>query len=378
MDSDANGFQRRSARQDRGRAQSVKPVTDRTTQFAGSGHVRPGQELDSPRLSAWLRSHVPEYSAPLTILQFKGGQSNPTYLLRTPVRDYVLRRKPPGQLLKGAHAIEREFRAISALGGIGFPVAQAFAYCSDPGVIGTEFYVMEMVEGRIFWDPTLPGIGRDERSALFDAMNSTIAALHGVDPVGIGLGDYAKAGNYFQRQIGRWSRQYLEDEAAGRNVDMDRLVEWLPAHIPAGDDSRVVHGDFRADNLIFHATEPKVVAVIDWELSTLGHPLADFAYHLMMYRVPPEIVGGIGGYDLAALGIPSEADYRASYCSRTGRPPIEDLEFYLAFNMFRLAAILHGIKGRIARGTASSAHARSMAAQVEPLAALAWKQIENI
>jgi aminoglycoside phosphotransferase (APT) family kinase protein len=352
-------------------------VTDRTTQFAGSGHVRPGQELDLPRLSAWLRSHVPEFSAPLTILQFKGGQSNPTYLLRTPIRDYVLRRKPPGQLLKGAHAIEREFRAISALGGVGFPVAQALAYCSDPEVIGTEFYIMQMVEGRIFWDPTLPGVGRDERSALFDAMNSTIAALHSMDPVAIGLSDYGKAGNYFKRQIGRWSRQYLEDEAAGGNVDMDRLVEWLPAHIPAGDESRVVHGDFRADNLIFHATEPKVVAVIDWELSTLGHPLADFAYHLMMYRVPPEIVGGIGGCDLGALGIPSEADYRASYCSRTGRLPIEDLDFYLAFNMFRLTAILHGIKGRIARGTASSARARSMAAQVELLAALAWKQIEN-
>jgi len=328
-------------------------------------------------LAEWLSGHVSGYGGPLAIEQFKGGQSNPTYLLHTPTRDYVLRRKPPGALLKGAHAVEREYRVLCALADVGFPVARPFALCLDEAIIGTWFYVMEMVRGRIFWDSTLPGLTAHERPVYFDAMNTTIAKLHSFDPQAIGLNDYGRGGNYFARQIARWSRQYIEDEAAGRDVNMDRLIDWLPGNIPPGEQTRVVHGDFRADNLIFHATEPRIVAVLDWELSTLGHPLADFTYHLMMYRLPPRIIGGFKGSDLKALSIPSEAEYVAAYCRRTGRDDIANLDFYIAFNMFRFAAILHGIKGRIARGTAASVHAQSMADNVEPLAALAWAQLQR-
>jgi len=352
-------------------------MTDRQSQYAGTGGVRPGQEIDVAGLERWLDSHVEGYSGPLRIEQFKGGQSNPTYKLRTPSMEYVLRRKPPGELLPGAHAVDREFRVISALARAGFPVARPYALCTDAQVIGTTFYVMQMVEGRIFWDTTLPGLSAVERPAYFDLMNATIAQLHSIDPAAVGLSDYGKPGNYFARQIARWSRQYLEDEAAGRNADMDRLIEWLPANIPPGEATSIVHGDFRADNLIFHPAEPKVLAVLDWELSTLGHPLADFTYHLMMYRLPASIIGGLQGQDLQRLGIPSESDYVAAYCRRTERDGIPNLDFYLAFNMFRFAAILHGIKGRIVRGTAASVHARSMADNVEPLAELAWAQIKG-
>jgi aminoglycoside phosphotransferase (APT) family kinase protein len=351
-------------------------MADQGSLYSGTTAMRPGQEIGAQRLDRWMLEHVEFYQGPLEIEQFKGGQSNPTYKLRTPRADYVLRRKPPGALLPGAHAIEREFRVISALAGAGFPVARPHALCEDGELIGTPFYVMQMVEGRTFWDTTLPGLTAAERPAYFDAMNATIARLHGLEPAALGLADFGKPGNYFARQIGRWSKQYLEDPAAGRNSDMDRLIEWLPAHIPPGDASSIVHGDFRADNLVFHASEPRVLAVLDWELSTLGHPLADFTYHLMMYHLPPTIIGGLHGNDCEALGIPSESDYVAAYCRRTGRNGIDDLNFYLAFNMFRFAAILHGIKGRIARGTAASSHAKSMADNVEPLAALAWAQVE--
>jgi aminoglycoside phosphotransferase (APT) family kinase protein len=314
----------------------------------------------------------------LMIEQFKGGQSNPTYKLITPERAYVLRRKPPGVLLKGAHAIEREFRVTSALSGAGFPVAQPFALCVDDSVIGTWFYVMDMINGRIFWDSTLPGLSATERPRYFDAMNETVASLHSFDVQALGLGDYGKPGNYFARQISRWSRQYLDDQAAGRELYMDRLLDWLPAHVPPGEEQSVVHGDFRPDNLVFHPTEPKVLAVLDWELSTLGHPLADFTYHLMMYRLPPTIIGGFNGNDLRLLEIPSEEEYIDAYCRRTGRDGITHLHFYLAFNMFRFAAIMHGIKGRLARGTASSAHAQSMADNVEFLAKMAWTEAESL
>jgi aminoglycoside phosphotransferase (APT) family kinase protein len=352
-------------------------MTDRQTLYAGTAGMRPGQEVDAGRLDRWMASHVPGYLGPLRVEQFKGGQSNPTYKLRTSGRDYVLRRKPPGTLLPGAHAVEREFRVISALDRAGFPVAHPYALCEDPGIIGTPFYIMQMVEGRIFWDTGLPALGAAQRAGHFDAMNATIARLHTLDPATLGLADFGKPGNYFARQIARWSRQYLEDESAGRNADMDRLIEWLPAHIPAGEDSSIVHGDFRTDNLVFHPTEPRVLAVLDWELSTLGHPLADFTYHLMMYHLPPSIIGGLAGNDCTRLGIPSETAYVTAYCRRTGRAGIPNLNFYLAFNMFRFAAILHGIKGRMARGTAASAHAKSMAENVEPLAALAWSQAEE-
>ena len=335
-------------------------MADRQSQYAGTAGVRPGQEIDRDNLQAWLRSHVEGYIGPLVIEQFKGGQSNPTYKLRTPSMDYVLRRKPPGQLLPGAHAIDREFRVISALSRAGFPVARPVALCNDTQVIGTAFYVMQMVEGRIFWDTTLPGLTVTERPAYFDLMNATIAQLHSIDPAAIGLADYGKPGNYFARQIARWSRQYREDDAAGRNPDMDRLSEWLPANIPAGDASSIVHGDFRADNLIFHPVEPKVLAVLDWELSTLGHPLADFTYHLMMYRLPASIIGGLKGQDLAALGIPSESAYVAAYCRRTNRTGIRDLNFYLAFNMFRFGR--HSARHQ---GTHGARHRRFGAREVD-------------
>ncbi|WP_298197462.1 phosphotransferase [Novosphingobium sp.] len=338
---------------------------------SGTTAVRPGYAIDEVALADWLAHHVEGYAGPLTVEQFRGGQSNPTYKLITRARAYVLRRKPPGELLPGAHAMDREARVLTALGGVGFPVARVHGFCDDPGVIGTDFYVMDMVEGRVFWDATFPGVPREERPAYFDAMNATLAALHQLDPAAIGLADYGKPGNYFARQIGRWSKQYLGDALAGRNADMDALVEWLPSAIPPGEETSVVHGDFRCDNMIFHPSEPRILAVLDWELSTLGHPLADFAYHAMMYRIPPEIVPGLGGADLGALNAPSEADYVAAYCARTGRDGLPDYPFYLAFNLFRLAAIFHGIKGRVLRGTAANAQARERAEAFPQLAALA-------
>jgi aminoglycoside phosphotransferase (APT) family kinase protein len=347
----------------------------RSEQNSGTTPVREAHRFDVGRLAEWMAHNVDGFAGPLEVEQFKGGQSNPTYKLVTPGRRYVLRRKPPGKLLPGAHAVDREYRVIAALGRQGFPVAEALGLCEDESVIGTAFYVMEMVEGRIFWEPDFPEVPREERPAYFDAMNATIAQLHLIDPEAAGLGDYGKPGNYFERQISRWSRQYEGDVEAGRVPSMDRLVEWLPANVPDdGGEARVIHGDFRCDNMIFHAAEPRVIAVLDWELSTLGHPLADFSYHLMMYRMPPGMSSGLARPDLPELNIPSEEEYVAAYCRRTGRDGIPDIDFYMAFNMFRLAAILHGIKGRVARGTAASAHAAKMVAGLEPLADLAWAQ----
>lgn len=344
---------------------------------AGTTPIREGYRFDEAALARWMEAHVAGFAGPMRVEQFKGGQSNPTYKLLTPGRSYVLRRKPPGQILKGAHAVEREAQVLGALGGTGFPVAHIYGLCTDDSVIGSWFYVMEMVEGRIFWDARFPDVGHAERPAYFDAMNETIAQLHSIDYNAVGLDSYGKPGNYFARQISRWSRQYLEDTDAGRNPDMDRLVAWLPDNIPDGDETSIVHGDFRCDNMIFHPTEPRVIAVLDWELSTLGHPLADFAYHAMMYQMPPEIVAGLAGVDLAAFNIPSEQDYVAAYCRRTGRDMIPNWGFYIAFNYFRLAAIFHGIKGRVIRGTAASAHAQERAASFPVLAALAARSMEN-
>ena len=328
---------------------------------AGTTAVREGFRFDEAALAGWMEAHVEGFAGPLTVEQFKGGQSNPTYRLVTPRRAYVLRRKPPGEVLKGAHAVDREATVLTALAKAGFPVAKVYGLCTDDSVIGSWFYVMELVEGRIFWDASFPEVPRGERAAYFDAMNAAIARLHGIDYQAIGLGDYGKPGNYFARQISRWSRQYLEDTDAGRNPDMDRLIEWLPQNIPEGDETAIVHGDFRCDNMIFHPTEPKILAVLDWELSTLGHPLADFTYHAMMYRMPPDIVAGLGNADIAALGIPSEKEYAAAYAARTGRSGFDSYDFCIAFNFFRLAAIFHGIKGRVIRGTAASSHAMERA-----------------
>lgn len=350
---------------------------DVTAANSGTTPVREGYRFDEAALARWMADNVDGFVGPLTVEQFRGGQSNPTYRLVTPGRAYVLRRKPPGELLPGAHAVDREATALSRLGEADFPVAHVHGVCTDDAVIGTWFYVMDMVEGRIFWDASFPGVPRDERPAYFDAMNAAIAQLHSFDPETIGLGGYGKPGNYFARQIARWTRQYQADDLAGRNADMDALVEWLPDNIPPGDETSMVHGDFRCDNMIFHPTEPRILAVLDWELSTLGHPLADFAYHAMMYRMPPDIVAGLKGADLQALGIPSEAEYIATYCRRTGRVAIPAFEFTVAFNLFRLAAIFHGIKGRVLRGTAASAQAAQRAKSFPTLASMARASMES-
>jgi aminoglycoside phosphotransferase (APT) family kinase protein len=352
-------------------------VTDAADNI-GTTAVRAGFAFDEIALDGWMRANVPGYAGPFSVTQFRGGQSNPTYRLDTPARAYVLRRKPPGVLLKGAHAVEREARVLGALGSVGYPVAHVHALCADADVIGTPFYVMDLVEGRVFWDATFAQVPRAERAAYFDAMNAAIADLHAIDPVAIGLADYGHPGDYFARQITRWSGQYRADTEAGRDPDMDRLIDWLQHNVPEGDDDTgIIHGDFRCDNMIFAATEPRILAVLDWELSTLGHRGADFAYHTMMYRMPPHIVAGLGGADAGALGLPSEDEYVAAYCARRGLPGLPKHDFYVAFNFFRLAAIFHGIKGRVLRGSAASAQARQRVEVLPELMQLAWAQAER-
>ena len=346
---------------------------DRTEANSGTRTVDERLRFDTAALTNWMAANVAGFAGPLTVSQFKGGQSNPTYRLDTPARSYVLRRKPPGPLLPGAHAVEREARVMAALGGAGFPVPLIHGLCEDADVIGTAFFVMDMVEGRIIWEATFPGLSPADRAAHFDAMNATIAQLHMIDPAAVGLADYGRPSNFVERQVARWSRQYEQDVEAGRVPAMDRLVEWLRANLPPDSgDARVVHGDFRCDNMIFENDQPRVAAVLDWELSTLGDPAADFVYHLMMYRMPAGMFTGLKGLDFAELGIPSEADYIAAYCARTGRSSLPNIDYLMVFVMFRLAAITHGIRGRLARGNASSDHAAATAALTEPLAALAW------
>lgn len=343
----------------------------------GTTPIRHGYEIDQTALERWMVEKVEGYRGPLSVEQFKGGLSNPTYRLRTPERDYVLRKKPPGELVKGAHAVEREARVMAALGPTGFPVPTIYGICTDESIIGTWFFVMEMMDGRILWDATLPDVPRSDRADHVMAISATMAALHNVDYTAAGLADYGKPGNYFARQIGRWSSQYLADELAGRNADMDRLVEWLPGNIPEGDETTLVHGDLRIDNMVFDPANPRVIAVLDWELSTLGHPLADFAYSALVYRMPPDIVAGLLGADLDALGIPSEQEFVADYCRRTGREDIPGWDFYIAFQFFRLAAIFHGIKGRVLRGTASNVTSRKRAEAFPRLARLGVEAMER-
>ncbi len=348
-------------------------MTSRQEMFSGTKDVGESHKFDEARLNAYLEAHVDGYRGPLTVRQFKGGQSNPTYQLITPEKRYVLRRKPPGKLLKSAHAVDREFKVISALNKVDFPVPKAHILCEDESVLGTMFYVMDFVEGRIFWEPTLPSLEPRERGAIYDAMNETLARLHLVDYNAIGLEEFGRSGNYFTRQISRWTKQYQLSETE-EIVEMNRLIEWLPENIPAENSESIVHGDYRLDNMILHPTEPRVLAVLDWELSTTGHPLGDFTYHLLQWRMPS--IDGSGNAlvenDLSALGIPSEEEYTAAYCRRTGRDRIEHLDFYFAYNFFRLAGILQGIVGRVRDGTASSAHAAQNASQVRPLAETAW------
>ncbi|MFC7536787.1 phosphotransferase family protein [Sphingomonas sp. GCM10030256] len=345
---------------------------DRTQANSGTRQVSERLRFDEAALTRWVEQHVSGFEGPLTVSQFKGGQSNPTYKLDTPGRSFVLRRKPPGKTLPGAHAVDREYRVLAALGEQGFPVPRVHALCDDEGVIGTAFYVMDMVPGRIIWEASFPGLEQASRAAHFDAMNATLARLHSFDPQAIGLGDYGKATGFVERQVARWSKQYLSDVDAGRVRDMDRLVEWLGKHLPPDSgEARIAHGDFRCDNMIFDPDTPVVRAVLDWELSTLGDPAADFTYHCLMYRMPAGIFTGLAGLDLGTLGIPSEEEYIAAYCRRSGRERIANFDYLIVFNLFRLAAILHGIKGRLARGSASSAHAAEMVKGLEPLAALA-------
>ena len=316
----------------------------------------------------------------MTVAQFKGGQSNPTYKIITADKSYVMRAKPgpAAKLLASAHAIEREYTVMTALARANMPVPKTIALCEDEGVIGRAFFLMEMVEGRVLWDPALPGMATSERSAIFDEMNRVIAALHSVDYAAIGLADYGKPGNYFARQIGRWSKQYRASETEKIEA-MDQLIEWLPLHIPAGDETTIVHGDFRLDNLIFHPSEPRVLAILDWELSTLGHPLADFAYHAMAWHVPPGAFRGIAGLDHATLGIPAAQDYVARYCARTGRAQgIANFDYYLAYNMFRMAGILQGIMKRVVDGTAASEQAVMMGKAARPLAEMGWRVAERL
>lgn len=351
-------------------------------QFQGTKPVAATHAFDTTALQTYLQTQLPGFAGPLSVEQFKGGQSNPTYRLVTPQASYVMRSKPgpAAKLLPSAHAIEREFRVMGALAGSQVPVPKMLLLCEDESIIGRAFYIMECVQGRVLWDQSLPGMTREQRAAIYDEMNRVIAALHKLDVTALGLADYGRPGNYFDRQISRWTKQY-QASVTGPNEAMDRLIEWLPQHIPpsARDEAMVsvVHGDFRLDNLMFHPSEPRVLAVLDWELSTIGHPLADFSYHCMSWHIPPGTFRGIGGLDHAALGIPPEADYIRRYCERSGRGTPEalkaDWNFYLAYNMFRLAAILQGIAKRVEAGTAASEQARQSGAGARPLADMGWR-----
>jgi aminoglycoside phosphotransferase (APT) family kinase protein len=350
-------------------------VIDRQTAFSGTKDVAEPLRFDAARLEYYLTAAVPGIRGPFAVRQFKGGQSNPTYLIETPWRRFVLRRKPPGKLLPSAHAVDREFRVIAALHRHGFPVPEPILYCDDPGVVGTAFFVMGFVAGRIFWEPHLPDSHPAERAAIYDATNATIARLHSFDPATIDLADYGRGDNYVGRQVERWSKQYRASETETID-DMERLIEWLPSHLPPPGPVRLVHGDFRLDNIVIAADSPGVLAVLDWELSTLGDPLADFCYHLMKWHMPADDsgagTGSLTGSDLTALGIPSMAHYVDSYVARTGLDPRPHLPVYLAYNFFRVAAILQGIAGRVRDGTATSEHAAAKAMMVRPLAEAAW------
>ncbi len=349
---------------------------DRQATFSGTKEVASALAFDVARLEGFLAARLPDFHGPLQVRQFKGGQSNPTYLLETPARRYVLRRKPPGKLLPSAHAVDREFRVISALHAQGFPVAAPLLYCDDAAVAGTPFYLMAHVDGRVVWEPHMPDAAPAERAAVYDTMNATLARLHSFEPAALSLGDFGRGDNYVARQVERWSKQYRASQSEEIS-EMERLIAWLPAHLPPPAPVRPVHGDYRLDNIILSRPGATILAVLDWELSTLGDPLADLAYHLMQWDMPPSPTGaGVGtlvGRDLGRLGIPARADYVDAYVARTGLDPRPHLPVYLAYNFFRLAAILQGIVGRVRDGTATSENAAAMAPLVRPLAHKAWE-----
>lgn len=348
--------------------------SNRQAAFSGTRDVAERLRFDTARLEAYLRDQIAGFSGPLAVSQFKGGQSNPTYLLETPCRRYVLRRKPPGKLLPSAHAVDREYRVSSALYPQGFPVAEPLVDCRDETIVGTAFFVMAYVEGRVFWEPHMPASTPAERAGVFDAMNAALARLHGFDPATLGLSDYGRGENYVARQVERWSKQYRASETEPIE-EMERLITWLPQNLPPPQPARLVHGDYRLDNMIIAPAEPRILAVLDWELSTLGDPLADFVYHLMQWHMPHSEAGtgSLVGYDLAALGIPSLDAYVEAYVGRTRLDPRPHLASYFAYNFFRLAAIMQGIAGRVRDGTATSAFAAAKSALVRPLAAKGWE-----
>ncbi|WLI90966.1 phosphotransferase [Massilia sp. R2A-15] len=345
-------------------------------EMMGTKAVSERQRFDVDALGAYLRANIPDFpDGPVEVKQFKGGQSNPTFELSVGGQYFVLRTKPgpAAKLLPSAHAIDREYRVMDALHRAGFPTPRQYLLCTDESVIGRAFFLMEYIEGRVLWDQSLPGMTPAERAAIYDETNRVIARLHTIDYAAIGLADYGKPGNYFARQIERWTRQY--QASATETIEaMDQLIEWLPRNIPAGEQTAIVHGDFRLDNMIFHPTEPRILAVLDWELSTLGHPLADFSYHCMSWHIEPGQFRGIAGLDLEALGIPSQEQYIATYCARTGATiRAEDFNFYLAYNMFRLAGIMQGIMKRYVDGTASSPQALQNGKAARPMAELGWQ-----
>jgi aminoglycoside phosphotransferase (APT) family kinase protein len=340
-------------------------------------NMQGGDELALDRVADWLGGHVTGFRGPLRAERFPGGQSNPTYRLSAASGDYVLRKKPPGPLLPSAHAVDREFRVMRALAETAVPVPQVFALCEEEAVTGSAFYVMEHLDGRIFWDQRLPGIAPVERGAMFASMNQVIADLHSVDYAALGLDDFGRPGNYMARQIARWSRQYRASETVAQPA-MDALIDWLPAHLPPEGAPAIVHGDYRMDNLVFHKTEPRVIGVLDWELSTIGDPLADFAYHTMSWRIDPAVYQGLAGVDFRALGIPDEADYVAQYCRHTGRAVIADWEFYMAYGLFRFAAICQGIAKRAIDGTAASAEAEAIGGLARPFGEQAWELARSL
>ncbi len=349
-------------------------MIDRHESFSGYGPIRQGQEFDVKALETYMASNVKGFKGPIKVNQFKGGQSNPTYLITTDNKKYVLRRKPSGNLLKSAHAIDREYNIITALAKTDVPTAKTYALCTDESIIGTWFYIMEYMEGRIFW--SYNKIPMKDRAEIYNSMNQAIANLHKVDYKALGLSNYGKSGNYFARQISRWSKQYEASKDRSYEIT-EKLIQWLKDNIPENDETTIVHGDFRLDNIVFHPKENRVIAILDWELSTLGHPLSDFSYTCMIWRFPNTFLDGLYGENLKKEGIPTEEEFIEMYCRRTGRSHIDNWNYYMAFNMFRLAAIVFGVKGRVRDGTASSDQAKATAEMAVPLSELGWRQVNR-